>query len=57
MGIGKNLEVSFVGRELRRVVDICEVQAWDSEVSEFRVRHGLGLRGGCVESDLSLIAK
>lgn len=51
MGIGKNLEVSFVWRELRRVVDICEVQAGDSEVSKFRVRHVLGLH------DVSLIAK
>jgi len=46
VGIGKNLEVSFIWRELRGVVDICEGQAWDSEVSKFRVRHVPELRRG-----------
>jgi hypothetical protein len=51
--IGKNLEVPFIWRELRRVVDICECQAWDSQVSKFRVGHVPRLNGSCMESDLS----
>lgn len=44
VGIGEDLEVSLVGRELRRVVDIRECQPWDPEVSKVRVWHVPALR-------------
>lgn len=54
--IREDLEIFFVRRKMRRPVDIGELQAWDPEVSKFRVWHVQGRdRRACTSSARALL--